>query len=46
LVALGVRGVLAAERLIFPQWYDYFWFAFGTYHALNPSESPPPRMNE
>ncbi len=46
LVALGVRGVVAAERLIFPQWYDYFWFAFGTYYALNPSESPPPRVNE
>jgi hypothetical protein len=43
LLALGVRGVLAAERLIFPHWYDYLWFAFGTYHALNPAVSPPPR---
>jgi Heavy metal associated domain 2 len=42
LLALGIRGVVAAERLIFPQWYDYLWFAFGTYHALNPPVSSPP----
>lgn len=46
LLALGVRGVLAAERLIFPQWYDYLWFAFGTYYTLNPSETSPPRVSE
>ncbi len=46
LLALGVRGVWAAERLLFPQWYDYLWFAFGTYYTLNPSASSPPRVSE
>lgn len=46
LLALGVRGLLAAETLVFPQWYDYLWFAFGTYHALNPSETSPSRVIE
>ena len=46
LLALGVRGVVAAERLVFLQWYDYLWFAFGTYQALNPSETSPSRVSE
>lgn len=46
LLALGVRGLLAAETLVFPQWYDYLWFAFGSYHALNPSETSPSPVNE
>ena len=46
LFALGVRGVLGAEKLVFPQWYDYLWFAFGTYHALNPSATSPPPASE
>jgi Heavy metal associated domain 2 len=46
LLALGVRGVLAAERLIFPQWYDYLWFAFGTYYTLNPPAASQPRPSE
>lgn len=33
---LGVRSLLLTEQLPFPGWYDYFWFAFGTYVALNP----------
>lgn len=40
LFALGLRGVAVADRLIFPQWYDYFWFAFGTYSVLNPPSTP------
>jgi hypothetical protein len=36
LFALGIRGVFATQQLVFPQWYDYLWFAFGTYHTLNP----------
>lgn len=38
---LGIRGLLVTDKLIFPQWYDYFWFAFGTYTTLNPSETSP-----
>jgi len=33
---LGVRSLLLAERLPFPAWYDYFWFAFGTFMVLHP----------
>ena|SRR5689334_11971585 len=33
---LGFRSLLLAESLAFPSWYDYLWFAFGTYVALNP----------
>ena len=32
---LGFRSLLLTEQLIFPSWYDYLWFAFGTYVALN-----------
>jgi len=46
LLVLGVRGLLAAETLVFPQWYDYFWFAFGSYHALNPSKTSPSPVTE
>jgi hypothetical protein len=34
---LGVRSMLLAEKVPFPAWYDYFWFAFGTFMALHPS---------
>jgi hypothetical protein len=33
---LGVRSLLLVETLPFPAWYDYFWFAFGTFIALHP----------
>ena len=32
---LGFRSLLLTEPLTFPSWYDYLWFAFGTYVALN-----------
>lgn len=32
---LGVRSLLVTEQLPFPGWYDYLWFAFGTYMALH-----------
>jgi hypothetical protein len=38
----GIRGLLVTDKLTFPQWYDYLWFAFGTYVALNPSEMANP----
>jgi len=34
---LGFRSLLLTEQLAFPSWYDYLWFAFGTYVALNPT---------
>jgi len=34
---LGFRSLLLAEQVAFPTWYDYLWFAFGTYVALHPS---------
>lgn len=36
LLFLGVRSFLVTEKLPFPSWYDYVWFAFGTYMALQP----------
>jgi hypothetical protein len=36
LFALGIRSLLVSDRLAFPVWYDFFWFAFGTFLALNP----------
>ena len=36
---LGFRSLLLTESLTFPSWYDYLWFAFGTYVALHPTQS-------
>ncbi|WP_447984052.1 HMA2 domain-containing protein [Nitrospira sp. Nam74] len=35
LLLLGIRSLLICEVLVTPRWYDYFWFAFGTYFMLN-----------
>jgi putative ubiquitin-RnfH superfamily antitoxin RatB of RatAB toxin-antitoxin module len=35
LVVLGVRSLFVTDRLAVPAWYDFIWFAFGTYLALN-----------
>jgi hypothetical protein len=34
---LGVRSLLATEKLVFPTWYDFLWFAFSAFVVLNPS---------
>lgn len=39
LVLLGLRSLLLADRLPFPSWYEYLWFAFSTFVALHPSRS-------
>ena len=44
LCLFGVRAVLVTDKLTFPHWYDYLWFAFGTYVALNPSEATTPEQ--
>lgn len=36
LFLLGVGRLLFAKKVPFPTWYDLFWFAFGTFIALNP----------
>jgi hypothetical protein len=35
LAFLGFRSLLLTENLPFPTWYDYLWFAFGTFAVLN-----------
>jgi len=39
LLVLGVRSVMGEEKLAFPKWYEFFWFAFGAYFTLNKPES-------
>jgi len=36
LFSLGLKRLLASERLAFPDWYTYMWFAFTSYFILNP----------
>jgi hypothetical protein len=36
LVLLGCRSLLITRPLPVPPWYDFFWFALGTFMALNP----------
>jgi hypothetical protein len=35
LAFLGLRSLLLTENLPFPTWYDYLWFAFSAFVALN-----------
>lgn len=37
LLLLGVRSLLITEKVPFPHWYDFLWFAFGSYFMLNRS---------
>ena len=32
----GLVRLIATRKVISPAWYDFIWFAFGTYCALNP----------
>jgi hypothetical protein len=36
LFLLGVRSLIASDKLRVPMWYDLIWFSFGTFLALNP----------
>lgn len=36
LFALGVRSLVKSHKLTSPTWYDFLWFALGTYFMLNP----------
>ena len=43
LAALGIRELLVGKTSAMPCWYDYFWFAFASYHMVNRPHSDPPR---
>jgi hypothetical protein len=32
----GVRSLMVTDQVRFPSWYDFIWFSFGTFLALNP----------
>ncbi len=36
LFGLGIRSLITSEKLTPPAWYDFLWFALGTYFMLNP----------
>lgn len=36
LFTLGIRGLLAVEKVPIPAWYDFLWFSFSTFFILNP----------
>jgi hypothetical protein len=31
--------VVGTDQVRFPSWYDFLWFSFGTFLALNPLEA-------
>jgi hypothetical protein len=35
LFVLGLRSLLMTDKIAFPLWYDFLWFAFGSYFMLN-----------
>ena len=41
LFLLGVKNLVLGKKLAAPHWYDYLWFAFGTFFTLNGSPRPP-----
>jgi hypothetical protein len=40
LLFLGIRELLVSDKVRSPAWYDFLWFAFGTFIALNPAGEP------
>lgn len=43
LFGLGIRGLLKTDKPHVPAWYDFLWFAFGTYFMLNPRPEDKPQ---
>jgi Heavy metal associated domain 2 len=39
LFVLGIRGLLVAQKVVFPAWYDLLWFSFATFLMLNRPET-------
>lgn len=44
LFLLGLRSLLISDQRPLPTWYDFLWFALGTYFMMHPKpgEQPPP----
>jgi Heavy metal associated domain 2 len=44
LFLLGIRSLVSSEKRVIPTWYDFFWFALGTYFMMypKPGEKTPP----
>ncbi len=44
LFLFGIRSLLSSEKRAIPTWYDFFWFALGTYFMMHPKpgEKTPP----
>jgi len=40
LLPLGARGLLAADEVAVPRWYDLVWFGFATFLMLNAAGVP------
>src|SRR5215831_6831544 len=40
LAFLGLRSLLLTDTPPFPTWYDYLWFAFGTFAVLHVPRAP------
>ena len=43
LFGLGIRSVLKTDKPLAPTWYDFLWFALGTYFMLNPRPGEKPQ---
>jgi len=46
LLLLGARGLLVAEEVAAPRWYDFLWFGFATFLMLNAAGVPTARAAE
>lgn len=46
LLLLGARGLLVAEKVATPRWYDFVWFGFATFLMLNAAGVPTARAAE
>jgi hypothetical protein len=42
LFGFGIRSLINSEKLPSPAWYDFLWFALGTYFMLNPKPGEEP----
>lgn len=43
LFGLGIRSLLKTDKPLAPTWYDFLWFALGTYFMLNPGPGDRPQ---
>lgn len=43
LFGLGIRSLFKTDKPRIPTWYDFLWFALGTYFMLNPKPGEKPQ---